>query len=50
MKGKKLSTITEKVEAKTGKIIPDNGGEDFWGNPIPVSTTPSIGAYNREDK
>lgn len=31
---------------KGGKIIQDNGGKDFWGNPISISTTPSIGAYN----
>jgi hypothetical protein len=33
-----------------GKIIQDNGGKDFWGNPIPVSTAPGIGAYNWVEK
>jgi hypothetical protein len=29
-----------------GEIIHDNGGRDFWGNPIPDSEAPCIGAYN----
>lgn len=31
----------------TGKIIPDNGGKDFYGNPV-SSTAPNIGVYNGE--
>jgi hypothetical protein len=27
-----------------GKIIPDNGGQDFFGNPVPTNRPPCIGA------
>ncbi|HXK59638.1 MAG TPA: right-handed parallel beta-helix repeat-containing protein [Acidobacteriota bacterium] len=30
-----------------GKIIPDNGGRDFWGNPVPPDQPPSIGVHER---
>lgn len=33
-----------------GKIIPDNGGKDFWGNPVPESTDPDVGVYNGAGK
>lgn len=33
-----------------GKVIPDNADKDFWGNPVPVSITPSIGAFNTAGK
>ncbi|MDA0197130.1 MAG: hypothetical protein O2887_19265 [Bacteroidetes bacterium] len=32
-----------------GKIILNNGDKDFWGNPIPVTAAPNIGAHNRVD-
>lgn len=28
-----------------GRMIPDNGGLDFWGNPVPAHMNPNIGAY-----
>ena len=28
-----------------GFIIPNHGGLDFWGNPLPDSTLPDIGAF-----
>src|SRR5690606_18132974 len=28
-----------------GKIIADNGGLDFFGNPVPSDRKPNIGAY-----
>ena len=30
-----------------GVRIEDNGGRDFWGNPVPPDTNPSIGAYEK---
>jgi hypothetical protein len=33
-----------------GKVIPDNVYVDFWGNPVPDSITPSIGAFNGAGK
>ena len=29
-----------------GMVIPDNGGRDYWGNPVPSGNAPDIGAYN----
>ena len=29
----------------TGVIVPNNGGRDFFGNPVPVDRLPSIGAF-----
>lgn len=29
-----------------GRLIPDNGGQDFFGNPVSTSETPNIGADN----
>lgn len=31
-----------------GAVIPDNGGRDFWGNPVPRDRPPDIGAHQRE--
>ncbi|MFD1628760.1 sialate O-acetylesterase [Pseudopedobacter beijingensis] len=31
-----------------GKIVSDNGGKDFYGNPVSSSTAPNIGVYNGE--
>ena len=28
-----------------GRIIPDNGGLDYWSNPVPADAPPNIGAY-----
>src|SRR5690606_17721968 len=28
-----------------GRIIPSNGGQDFWGNPLTAAANPTIGAY-----
>lgn len=28
-----------------GRVIPANGGQDFWGNPVSESSPPNIGAY-----
>lgn len=28
-----------------GAIIPNNGGRDYWGNPVPSAAAPTIGAY-----
>ncbi len=30
-----------------GVRIEDNGGRDFWGNPVPPDMNPSIGAYEK---
>jgi hypothetical protein len=30
----------------TGKLIPNNGGRDYWNNPVSASNAPNIGAYN----
>jgi uncharacterized protein YjdB len=29
----------------TGKIVANNGGKDFWNNPVPADSNPNIGAY-----
>ncbi len=31
---------------RAGKLIPDNGGRDFWGNPVSPSLPPDIGAHS----
>jgi hypothetical protein len=28
-----------------GVLIPNNGGRDFWGNPVSADGPPSIGAH-----
>ncbi len=30
-----------------GLVIKDNGGRDFWGNPVPADSKPSIGACQK---
>ena len=30
-----------------GLIIEDNGGRDFWGNPVPKSERPAVGACEK---
>jgi len=30
-----------------GIIIKDNGGRDFWGNPVPESRRPAVGACEK---
>jgi len=32
---------------QAGTTIPDNGGRDFWGNAVPKTAPPDIGAHNR---
>ena len=32
---------------QAGMIIADNGGQDFFGNPVPVWAAPDLGAYQR---
>jgi hypothetical protein len=32
---------------QAGEIIPDNGGQDFLGNPVPENTPPTIGAFQK---
>lgn len=43
LKGYELREDSEAIGA--GKPIPDNGLRDLWGNPVPASTSPSIGAH-----
>ena len=31
---------------RKGKVIPNNGSRDYWGNPVSATETPNIGAYN----
>jgi len=31
--------------AGAGVPIPDNGGRDFWGNPVPAEKKPTVGAH-----
>ena len=28
-----------------GRKVPDNGGRDFWGNPLPANQSPAIGVH-----
>lgn len=28
-----------------GRVIPSNGGRDYWGNSVPAASSPNIGAY-----
>ena len=28
-----------------GEMVPENGGQDFWGNPVPGDAPPDIGAH-----
>lgn len=30
----------------SGVVIDNNGGLDYWGNPVPAESNPAIGAYN----
>jgi hypothetical protein len=30
----------------SGRLIPDNGGKDFWNHPVSSTQAPNIGAYN----
>lgn len=41
--GYKLRTGSPAIRA--GTVIADNGGRDFFGNPVPVGAAPNIGAY-----
>ena len=29
----------------SGRVIPSNGGLDYWGNAVPAASSPNIGAY-----
>ncbi len=29
----------------TGKVVKDNGGKDFFDNPVPANAPPTIGAF-----
>ncbi len=42
--GYKLATNSPAL--RTGRIIPDNGGRDYWQNPVPAGVAPNLGAYN----
>ncbi len=42
--GYKLESSSPCIGA--GAVISDNGGEDFWGDPVSESGLPNIGAYN----
>lgn len=33
---------------QAGRPIPDNGGQDFWGNPVPQDGKPDIGAFQTQ--
>ena len=33
-----------------GKVISDNGGKDYWQNPVSSTDLPNIGAYNGSGK
>lgn len=33
----------------TGKVIPGNGGQDFWGIPVSAFDLPNIGASNKKE-
>lgn len=38
--------LNESPANRAGRLIPNNGGRDFFGNPVSVKTPPSIGADN----
>ncbi|WP_136057602.1 MULTISPECIES: right-handed parallel beta-helix repeat-containing protein [unclassified Microbacterium] len=42
--GYKLTAGSPAIAA--GRVIPGNGGRDYWGNAVPETTGPNIGAYN----
>lgn len=44
--GYKLKDTSPCIRA--GVAVPENGGRDFWGNPLPQGKNPSIGAQERE--
>lgn len=49
MHGDKLEDyqlLTDSPAIRAGRLIPDNGGRDFFGNPVFVNDPPSIGADN----
>ncbi|MBW4085600.1 Ig-like domain-containing protein [Paenibacillus sp. S150] len=37
--------LADSPAAGAGRIIPNSGGIDFWGNPVPADSAPNIGAY-----
>lgn len=43
--GYKLLTGSPALAA--GAVIPNNGGQDYWGNAVSATVAPNIGAYNR---
>ena len=32
---------------RAGRVVENNGGRDFWGNPVPSDRAPDIGAHQR---
>ena len=42
--GYKLTAVSPALAS--GIRVPNNGGHDFWGNPVSASSPPSLGAYN----
>ena len=46
VKGYKLQTTSPAI--KSGVLIPNNGGMDYWGNEVSRIELPSRGAYNGE--
>ncbi|HET6353899.1 hypothetical protein [Streptomyces sp.] len=42
-RGYRLQTGSPALAA--GAVIPNNGGQDFYGSPVPSDTAPNIGAY-----
>lgn len=37
--------LTADAPPLRGHLVPDNGGRDFFGNPVPADRAPSIGAF-----
>lgn len=37
--------LTAVPDTMRGRIVPDNGGRDFFGNPLPANQAPCIGAH-----
>jgi hypothetical protein len=37
--------LSESTEFPRGRIVPDNGGRDFFGNPVPKDRPPTPGAF-----
>jgi hypothetical protein len=42
LEGLKLKDATD---LPIGRIVPDNGGRDFFGNPVPQDRPPTVGAF-----